>query len=108
MNCAKVSLAIDGGPQRRLVGRAFRIHPELLRYAVARRGGHQAIDSELAADNRNKTAHAVPCLVIEQGKAAADLAASRDHRRLRYVQRSNAAEDAQDARVHESRNQFIA
>ena len=108
MNGAMVRRAIDRGPQRRFIGRTFHIHPEFRRYAVARRGSHQAISGQFAADYRNKAAHSVPCPVIEQRKAAADLAAPGNLDGHRRIQRTNTAEDAQDARVNKPRNQFIA
>src|ERR1035437_8203251 len=94
MQAAMVHLAIDNGPQRRLVRCAFRINTEFLRNTVTYLGGHQAICSELAPDNRNKSAHSISCLVIEQRKAAADLAAFRHLRGVGRIQRPNPAEDA--------------
>src|ERR1035437_1130391 len=93
MKAAMVHLVIDNGPQRRLVRCAFRINTEFLRNTVAHLGGHQAICSELAANNRNNSVHSISCLVIEQRKAAADLAAFRCLRGVKRIQRSNPAED---------------
>ena len=105
---APMRLRIDGRPQRNLVGCAFRAHAQLLRYAVAHRSGHQPVSSELSAHNRNKSPNALPGLVIQQRKAAADLTASRRLRVLSRIQRPGSAEDAQDARVHEVGDHFVA
>jgi len=84
--------------------------PSFAGYAVARRGWPiRRSSGQFAADYRNKAAHSVPCPVIEQRKAAADLAAPGNSTGIgAYNGRTPQKMRQEMAALTKPRNQFIA
>src|SRR5271165_6952013 len=95
-----------GIAQWNLVGDTRLIDVKLLADQVRRGFGHQAISSELAADDRHESINPIRTLVIEQGKVSTNLASAGAGNALGNVQWPCTSKNAEQPGLGQGGNQL--